>query len=70
MARGKQVNVSSRRIIGDLKRDGWIEVNRAGSHVQFKHPAKPGRVTLPHPNRTMNIKTLRSIEKASGLRWT
>ena len=70
MPRGKQVNVSSRQIVADLKRDGWAEVNRVGSHVHFKHPTKPGRLTLPHPNRTMNIKTLRSVEKASGLRWT
>ena len=70
MPRGKQVNVSSRRIIADLRRGGWTDVKRVGSHVHFKHPSKAGRVTLPHPSRTMNIKTLRSIEKASGLRWT
>lgn len=70
MARGKQVNIHSRRVIADLRRDGWIEVRRVGSHVQLKHPTKPGRVTVPHPDRTMNIKTLRSIERASGLKWT
>jgi len=70
MARGKQANIPSRQIIRDLHRDGWVEVNQVGSHVQFKHPTKPGRVTVPHPNRTMNIKTHRQIERASGLKWT
>lgn len=70
MARGKQVNIPSRKVLADLRRNGWVEVHRVGSHVQFKHPTKPGRVTVPHPNRTMNAKTLRSIERASGLKWT
>jgi predicted RNA binding protein YcfA (HicA-like mRNA interferase family) len=67
---GKQVSVASREVIRDLERHGWFEVNRVGSHVQFKHPEKAGRVTVPHPKRTLNIKTLRSIERRSGLKWT
>ena len=34
-----------------------------GSHVQFKHKTKRGRVTVPHPKRDIAIGTLRSIEK-------
>lgn len=70
MAPGKRVSVASREVIRDLERHGWTEVNRVGSHVQFKHPEKAGRVTVPHPNRTMNIKTLRHIERRSGIKWT
>jgi predicted RNA binding protein YcfA (HicA-like mRNA interferase family) len=29
-----------------LREDGWIMVDMEGSHRQFKHPAKPGRVTV------------------------
>jgi predicted RNA binding protein YcfA (HicA-like mRNA interferase family) len=29
-----------------LKQDGWFEVAHVGSHKQFKHPVKPGRVTV------------------------
>jgi predicted RNA binding protein YcfA (HicA-like mRNA interferase family) len=47
---------------------GWYEVARKGSHVQFKHKAKPGRVTVPHPERDIPIGTLKSIEKQSGLK--
>jgi predicted RNA binding protein YcfA (HicA-like mRNA interferase family) len=54
-------------VIALLEKDGWREVARKGSHVQFKHPEKPGRVTVPHPKRDIPIGTLRSIERQSGL---
>jgi len=55
-------------IIKALQDDGWRQVAQKGSHVQFKHPAKPGRVTVPHPERDVPTGTLRSIEKQSGLK--
>jgi predicted RNA binding protein YcfA (HicA-like mRNA interferase family) len=58
----------SREAIRALEADGWREVARKGSHVQFKNPKKPGRVTVPHPERDIPIGTLRSIEKQSGLK--
>ena len=30
-----------------LKKDGWYLVTKRGSHRQFKHPIKSGRVTVP-----------------------
>jgi predicted RNA binding protein YcfA (HicA-like mRNA interferase family) len=60
--------MTSRDIIAALEADGWREVSRVGSHVQMKHPAKPGRVTVPHPKRDLPIGTLRSIEKQSGVK--
>lgn len=39
---------SSRDVIQALKADGWYLVNTVGSHHQFKHPQKPGRVTVKH----------------------
>jgi predicted RNA binding protein YcfA (HicA-like mRNA interferase family) len=27
--------------------DGWVQVTQKGSHRQFKHPAKAGKVTVP-----------------------
>jgi len=41
----------SREVIAALAAAGWREVARKGSHVQFKHPTIPGRVTVPHPQR-------------------
>jgi predicted RNA binding protein YcfA (HicA-like mRNA interferase family)/predicted RNase H-like HicB family nuclease len=33
-------------VIGLLERDGWVQVRMRGSHRQFKHPSKPGLVTV------------------------
>lgn len=58
----------SREIISALQVDGWVQVAQKGSHIQFKHPTKKGRVTVPHPERDIPIGTLKSIEKQSGLK--
>ena len=58
----------SRDVIKLLEADGSKEVARKGSHAQFKHPVKKGRVTVPDPKRDLPIGTLRSIEKQSGIR--
>lgn len=60
--------MKSSEIIAALKSDGWYEVTVRGSHVQFKHPLKLGRVTVPHPKRDMPIGTLKNIEKQAGLK--
>lgn len=60
--------MNSKAVIAALKADGWAQVAQKGSHVQFKHPLKPGRVTVPHPNRDVPLGTLRSIEKQAGLK--
>ena len=58
----------SREVIKRLLKDGWQEVAQAGSHKQYKHPAKKGRVTVPHPERDIPIGTLKSIERQAGLK--
>jgi predicted RNA binding protein YcfA (HicA-like mRNA interferase family) len=47
--------------------DGWFEVAQVGSHKQFKHPSKAGRVTVPHQKRDIPPGTLESIEKQAGI---
>jgi predicted RNA binding protein YcfA (HicA-like mRNA interferase family) len=56
-------------ILRMLAEDGWVRVSTRGSHRQFKHPTKPGRVTV-HGKPSDNIApgTLNSILKQSGLR--
>ena len=45
-----------------LRDDGWVAVATRGSHVQFKHPTKRGRVTVAgHPNDDLALGTLKSI---------
>ncbi|WP_158669486.1 type II toxin-antitoxin system HicA family toxin [Bradyrhizobium guangdongense] len=60
--------MKSADVIKALETNGWKMVAQKGSHVQFKHADKPGRVTVPHPKRDIPIGTLKSIEKQSGLK--
>lgn len=59
--------MNSREVIRRLEAAGWREVAQRGSHKQFRHPEKPGRVTVPHPSRDIPLGTLRSIERQSGV---
>lgn len=58
---------TSRDLIKIVEKDGWYEVSQQGSHKQFKHRTKPGRVTIVHPERNMHPKTARSVLKQAGL---
>lgn len=60
---------SSREIIVILLADDWYEVNVEGSHHQFKHPTKKGKVTVQHPRKDIHIKLLKSIERQSGIKF-
>jgi predicted RNA binding protein YcfA (HicA-like mRNA interferase family) len=60
--------VNSREVIRRLREDGWYEVGHVGSHKQFKHPSKKGRVTVPSPSRDIPIGTLKSIEKQAEIK--
>lgn len=59
---------TSAELIELIKRDGWYLVGIVGSHHQFKHPTKRGRVTIPHPRKDMNKATANSILKQAGLK--
>ena len=56
-------------VIRLLERDGWILVAIRGSHRQYKHSVKPGRVTVAgKPSEDLAPGTLNSILKQSGLK--
>jgi len=59
--------VNSRDVIRALIEAGWVHVATKGDHWQFKHPDRPGRVTVPHPKRDLPRGTLGSIERQAGL---
>jgi len=63
-----EAGMRSREVIELLEADGWYEVAVKGSHHQFKHPAKPGRVTVPHPKSEIAKGTLHNIMKSAGLK--
>jgi predicted RNA binding protein YcfA (HicA-like mRNA interferase family) len=60
--------MNSREVIRHLVQNGWFEVAHEGSHKQFKHATKAGRVTVPHPKRDIPLGTLKSIEKQAGIK--
>jgi len=52
-----------------LQDDGWFLVATRGSHRQYKHPSKSGRVTVPgKPSDDLAPGTLNSIFKQAGLK--
>ena len=57
----------SRDIIRDLETDGWRHVGTTGSHHHYKHPRKPGKVTVPHPRKDLHPKTVKSIYRQAAL---
>ena len=58
-----------RDVIKLVEADGWVIVAQEGSHRQYKHPAKKGRVTVAgHPSVDVHPKTLSSILKQAGLK--
>ena len=58
-----------REVLEVIKNDGWFHVATRGSHRQFKHPTKPGRVTVAgKPSDDLAPGPLNSILKQAGLK--
>ncbi len=58
-----------RDVIKLIETDGWYLVATKGSHRQYKHPTKPGRVTIAgQPNNDLSPGTLNSILKQAKLK--
>ncbi|PIV89323.1 MAG: addiction module toxin, HicA family [Hydrogenophilales bacterium CG17_big_fil_post_rev_8_21_14_2_50_63_12] len=56
-------------ILDMLRKDDWEQVATRGSHRQFKHPVKAGRVTVAgKPSDDLAPGTLNSILKQAGLK--
>jgi predicted RNA binding protein YcfA (HicA-like mRNA interferase family) len=52
-----------------VEADRWRRVVIEGSHRQYKHPTKPGRVTISgHPGDDMPVGTLKSVMRQAGLK--
>ena len=58
-----------REVIGLIQADGWFLVATRGSHRQYRHPTKVGRVTVAgKPSDDLAPGTLNSILKQAGLK--
>jgi len=58
-----------REVIRMVEEDGWFHVAQKGSHRQYRHQTKTGRVTIPG-NLGDDVKpgTLKSIKRQAGLK--
>jgi len=60
-----------RELIKRIERDGWKLERAAGSHLQYRHPTKPGTVTIAaggKMNRDVPLGTQQSVLKQAGLK--
>ena len=58
-----------REVLRIIEEDGWTMVAQKGSHRQYKHPTKAGRVNVAgHPKDDVAPGTLNSILRQAGLK--
>ena len=64
----KLANLKPRLVIRALQKGGFYVKQKTGAHVHLKHPAKPGRVTIPnHQSFDLPKPIVRSIIRQAGL---
>lgn len=59
--------VTFREIERIILNDGWYYKNTKGSHNHYKHPSKPGKITIPKHSGDLDRKTVQSILKQAGV---
>ena len=60
---------TAREAIRIVERDGWYHVHTKGSHRHFRHPVKPGKVTIPGKlGEVLKDGTRHHILKQAGLK--
>lgn len=60
--------MTSTELIKMLEADGWKLDRVRGSHHQFRHPSKPGSVTVVHPKKDVPKGTLGSVLRQAQLK--
>lgn len=58
----------AREIEKIIMQDGWYFTKQVGSHRHYKHPTKPGKVTIPIHTGDLDKRTVESILKQAGLK--
>ncbi|MDE2612790.1 MAG: type II toxin-antitoxin system HicA family toxin [Burkholderiales bacterium] len=54
-------------VIKLLEADGWVLRHVAGSHHVFRHPSKPGHVSVPHPKKDLGVGLVHKLLRQAGL---
>lgn len=66
---GEAAGMKVAAVLRMLKDEGWVLVATRGSHRQFKHPDRPGRVTVAgKPSDDLAAGTLASVLKQARIR--
>jgi predicted RNA binding protein YcfA (HicA-like mRNA interferase family) len=66
---GPRMPVKVRDAVRRLEAEGWQLIRMHGSHRQFRHPDRPGLVTIAgKPSDTLHPKTWASIMRQAGLK--
>lgn len=60
--------MNSKEIIKLLEADGWELRSVRGSHHVFRHPSKPGHISVPHPKRDLGVGLVQKLLKQAGLK--
>lgn len=50
-----------------ILKDGWVFKGARGSHYQYIHPHKKGKITIPRHNGDLDKLTVKSIFKQAGI---
>jgi predicted RNA binding protein YcfA (HicA-like mRNA interferase family) len=60
--------VTPREMEKEILQAGYVFKNQIGSHRQYVHPDKPGKVTIPFHSKDLSKGTEKSIRKQAGLK--
>ena len=60
--------MKSAELIRQLTKEGWTLDRVAGSHHIFKHPTKPGHISVPHPKADLGKRLIHKLLKQAGLK--
>jgi len=62
--------MTAKEIIDLITKDGWYYTEQKGSHRQYEHATKKGKVTVPMHKKSQDLKhqTVTSILKQAGLK--
>jgi len=60
--------MKSEDLIRELRKAGWVEDRVVGSHHIFKHPTRPGHLTVRHPKKDLGKGLVQKIQKRAGLK--
>ena len=59
--------MKSADLFRDLERAGWVLDRVRGWRHVFRHPEKPGHISLPHPRKDPGKGLVRKLRRQAGL---